>query len=57
MTQGATLDRGMGLAGATATNIIAMVGVGPFLVIPLMVTAVNGPHIIYAWAFGAVRTR
>ena len=49
-----TLDRGMGLLQATATNIIGMVGVGPFLTIPFMVTAMHGPHIIYAWAFGAV---
>ena len=49
-----TLDRGMGLLQATATNIIGMVGVGPFLTIPFMVTAMNGPHIIYAWAFGAI---
>jgi APA family basic amino acid/polyamine antiporter len=49
-----TLDRGMGLLQATATNIIGMVGVGPFLTIPFMVTAMNGPHIIYAWAFGAM---
>jgi amino acid transporter len=49
-----TLDRGMGLLQATATNIIGMVGVGPFLTIPFMVTAMGGPHILYAWAFGAV---
>ena len=49
-----TLDRGMGLLPATATNIIGMVGVGPFLTIPFMVSAMNGPHILYAWAFGAV---
>ena len=49
-----TLDRGMGLLQATATNIIGMVGVGPFLTIPFMVTAMGGPHIIYAWGFGAV---
>jgi amino acid transporter len=49
-----TLDRGMGLAQAAATNIIGMVGVGPFLTIPFMVAAMNGPHLIYAWAFGAV---
>ena len=49
-----TLDRGMGLLQATATNIIGMVGVGPFLTIPFMVTAMNGPHLVYAWAFGAV---
>ena len=49
-----TLDRGMGLLQATATNIIGMVGVGPFLTIPFMVSAMGGPHIIYAWAFGAL---
>jgi amino acid transporter len=49
-----TLDRGMGLLQATATNIIGMIGVGPFLTIPFMVTAMNGPHIVYAWAFGAL---
>jgi amino acid transporter len=48
------LDRGMGLLAATATNVIAMVGVGPFLVIPLMLSAMNGPHILYAWIVGAV---
>jgi len=49
-----TLDRGMGLLQAAATNIIGMVGVGPFLTIPFMVAAMGGPHIIYAWAFGAL---
>src|SRR5213596_220569 len=49
-----TLDRGMGLLPATATNVIGMVGVGPFLTIPFMVAAMGGPHILYAWAFGAV---
>jgi amino acid transporter len=44
----------MGLLQATATNIIGMVGVGPFLTIPFMVAAMGGPHILYAWAFGAV---
>src|SRR5262245_19300912 len=49
-----TLDRGMGPLQAAATNIIGMIGVGPFLTIPLMVAAMGGPHLIYAWAFGAV---
>ena len=44
----------MGLLQATATNIIGMVGVGPFLTIPFMVGAMGGPHILYAWAFGAI---
>ncbi|MFA5910358.1 MAG: amino acid permease [Vicinamibacterales bacterium] len=48
------LKRGMGLLQATATNVISMVGVGPFLTIPFMVAAMNGPHVIYAWMAGLV---
>jgi amino acid transporter len=44
----------MGLLPATATNIIGMVGVGPFLTIPFMIAAMGGPHIIYAWVAGAI---
>lgn len=44
----------MGLLHATATNVISMVGVGPFLTIPFMVAAMNGPHVIYAWLAGLV---
>src|SRR5258708_4204796 len=44
----------MGLLQATATNIIGMVGVGPFLTIPFMVSAMGGPHVLFAWSFGAV---
>ncbi len=51
---GPTLDRAMGMLQATATNIISMVGVGPFLTIPFMVAAMNGPHVIYAWIAGLV---
>jgi len=50
----ASLDRGMGLLHASATNVISMVGVGPFLTIPFMLAAINGPHILYAWLAGAV---
>ncbi len=48
------LRRSLGLWQATATNIISMVGVGPFLTIPFMVAAMNGPHVIYAWIAGLV---
>jgi amino acid transporter len=48
------LDRAIGLLQATATNIISMVGVGPFLTIPFMVAAMNGPHVVYAWIAGLV---
>ncbi len=53
-TLGAPLVRSMGLLQATATNVISMVGVGPFLTIPFMVAAMNGPHVIYAWLAGLV---
>jgi amino acid transporter len=44
----------MGLSQALATNIVTMVGIGPFLTIPFMVVAMDGPHIIYAWVGGAL---
>ena len=44
----------MGLGGATATNMLGMIGVGPFLTLPAMLTAMGGPHILYAWLAGAV---
>jgi amino acid transporter len=53
-TDAGHLRRGMGLLPAVATNIIGMVGVGPFLVIPFMITSMGGPHILYAWIAGAV---
>lgn len=48
------LERGLGLLGATATNMLGMIGVGPFLTLPAMLTAMAGPHILYAWLAGAV---
>ncbi len=42
----------MGLLQATSTNVISMVGVGPFLTLPFMVAAMNGPQVIYAWVLG-----
>ena len=50
----AHLDRGIGLPQAIATNMLGMIGVGPFLTIPFMITAMGGPHILYAWLAGAV---
>jgi amino acid transporter len=47
------LERDVGVLQATSTNILSMVGVGPFLTIPVMVSAMGGPHILYAWLLGA----
>jgi APA family basic amino acid/polyamine antiporter len=48
------LVRGIGLGSATALNMIDMIGVGPFITIPLIVTAMGGPQAMLGWIFGAV---
>jgi amino acid transporter len=48
------LIRGVGLAGATTLNMIDMIGVGPFITIPLIVAAMGGPQAMIGWLVGAV---
>src|SRR5271167_3006644 len=48
------LIRGVGLAGATTLNMIDMIGVGPFITIPLIVTAAGGPQAMLGWIAGAI---
>ncbi len=48
------LIRGLGLKEATALNMIDMVGVGPFITIPLIVGAMGGPQAMLGWIFGAL---
>src|SRR5712671_3688951 len=48
------LERGLGLKEAVALNMIEMVGIGPFVVIPLVIKAMGGPQCLLAWAAGAV---
>src|SRR3981081_4671774 len=48
------LERGLGLKEAVALNMIEMVGVGAFVVIPLVIKAMGGPQCLLAWAAGAV---
>jgi len=50
----AQLVRGVGLSEATALNMIDMIGVGPFITIPLIVAAAGGPQAILGWIAGAV---
>jgi len=51
---GPPLIRGVGLVGATALNMIDMIGVGPFITIPLIVSAMGGPQAMLGWVLGAV---
>ena len=46
--------RRIGLFQATAINMSQIVGVGPFVTIPLMVAAFGGPQAIIGWIAGAV---
>jgi amino acid transporter len=48
------LIRGVGLSGATALNMIDMIGVGPFITIPLIVAAMGGPQAMLGWVCGAL---
>jgi APA family basic amino acid/polyamine antiporter len=49
-----SLIRGMGLGTATALNMIDMIGVGPFITMPLIVSAMGGPQAIVGWVLGAL---
>jgi basic amino acid/polyamine antiporter, APA family len=48
------LVRGIGLGSATALNMIDMIGVGPFITIPLIISAMGGPQAMLGWILGAV---
>ncbi len=49
----AGLVRGFGLVQAVALNMSNMVGVGPFLTIPLIIGAMGGPQCMVGWLLGA----
>ncbi|MEU7165399.1 APC family permease [Streptomyces morookaense] len=47
-------ERRIGLFQATAINMSQMCGIGPFVTIPLMVTAFGGPQAVIGFVAGAV---
>ena len=47
------LVRGIGLFGATSANMLEMIGVGPFITIPILLAKMNGPQAILGWVLGA----
>jgi basic amino acid/polyamine antiporter, APA family len=47
------LIRGMGLGTATSLNMLDMIGVGPFITMPLIVSAMGGPQAMLGWILGA----
>src|SRR3989449_6735579 len=48
------LIRGISLPGAISLNMIDMIGVGPFITMPLIIAAMGGPQAMLGWIFGAV---
>src|ERR1700689_2879033 len=48
------LTRGFGLLQATALNMINMIGVGPFITIPLLMASMGRPQSMLGWLTGAL---
>jgi amino acid transporter len=47
------LHRGLSTGAALSLNVIDMVGVGPFVTLPLIVGVMGGPQAILGWIMGA----
>jgi amino acid transporter len=52
--QPASLVRGLGVLQATALNVANMVGIGPFITIPIFIRSMHGPHALVAWVVAAL---
>ncbi len=50
----AGLKRGMGFFPALTSNMLNMVGIGPFVTIPLILGAMGGPQALLGWICGAI---
>lgn len=48
------MQRKLSLRQATAINMIDMVGIGPFITMPMVIAMMNGPYFLHAWVAGAV---
>lgn len=48
------LQRGIGTVQATALNMSNMVGIGPFITIPVLMTALGGPQAMLGWLVALV---
>lgn len=49
-----TLPRRVGLLQATALNMSTMIGVGPFITIPVLMAAMGGPQAMLGWVIGLI---
>lgn len=53
-SESSPLVRGMGLLEATSANMLEMIGIGPFITIPIILAAMGGPQAMLGWIIGAV---
>ena len=49
-----SLERRVGLGNAISLNMINMIGVGPFITLPLVIGAMGGPQAMLGWILGAL---
>src|SRR5215469_16361683 len=49
-----SLERKVGLGNAISLNMMNMIGVGPFITLPLVVAAMGGPQAMLGWILGAL---
>jgi amino acid transporter len=47
------LERSLTLRGAVTLNLLDMIGVGPFITLPLLLATMGGPQAMLGWVLGA----
>jgi APA family basic amino acid/polyamine antiporter len=53
ISEPAALKRQVGFGSALSLNMMNMIGVGPFITLPLVVIAMGGPQAMLGWVLGA----
>jgi amino acid transporter len=53
METSSQLERSLTLRGAVTLNLLDMIGVGPFITLPLLIGAMGGPQAMLGWVLGA----
>ena len=54
VTHSANLERRIGLRSAVLFNMLEMIGVGPFITLPLIIAAAGYRLSVWAWVLGAI---
>src|SRR3989442_9367 len=54
MTSASPMVRRFGLIHATALNMTNMIGIGPFITIPLLMSALGGPQAMLGWVVALI---